>query len=224
MTAGGDVVLEDVPLTVTLAGEAVTTPVTLTTGLVSAAGQVFEGTPLEGLGSWSLIGLVPGNAVPLAFADQPIVLRVPCQPRPVPDRDQFVRPSVVTSLRGQVGPDAIRLRATVKVGIADRPGLSRPFLLAVHLDDSTIATAVISGGLQGRRKLEGLSDDGRTTVRARTSGSSRVALQLEIRSAPSAGVLRSRGLVGLTIDTGTLLARGERLFRVAPEGGALRRR
>jgi hypothetical protein len=224
MESSGDVVLGDVPLSVTFAGETVSVPVTLTTGLVSAGGDVFEGEALEGLGSWSLVGLVAGNVLPPAFGGQAIVLRMACQPRPVPDKDQFVPPSVVTAIRGQVGPDVIRLRASVKVGQADRPGLSRPFLLAVRLDGATIATAVISGGLQGRKKLAGTSDDGRTTVTARAFGPSRVALQLEIRTAPPAQALRSRSLVGLTIDTGTLLARGERLFRAAPEGVMLRRR
>ena len=96
-------------------------------------------------------------------------------------------------------------------------------LLAVHVDGATIATAVVSAGLQGsRRRQVGTSDDGRTTVTARGSSTKRLNLTIEMRDVPPPQALRARALVGLTIDTGTLLARGERLFRALPGGRELR--
>ena len=116
-----------------------------------------------------LVGVIAGDSLPPPLTGQALLLGVACQPRPVPDKDQFVPPSVVGALRGQIGPETIRLRTTVTIGPADRPSLSRgSMLLAVHVDGTTIATAVVSAGLQGsRRRQVGTSDDGRTTVTAK---------------------------------------------------------
>jgi hypothetical protein len=98
-------------------------------------------------------------------------------------------------------------------------------MLAVRVDDATIATAVVSGGLQGRRrKVTGISDDGRTTITARTTNPTKVILAVDMRDVPPPQALRTRSLVGLTVDTGTLLARGETLFRASPGTRELRRR
>jgi len=225
MESSGDVILDELPVALTLGAATASIPVTLTTGLVAAGGVVFEGVPLQGLGTWGLVGVVDGASLPPPLTGESMLLRVGCQPRPVPDRDQFVPPSVVGSLKGQIGPDVIRLRATVTIGPADRPSLSRgPVLLAIRVDGATIATAVVSAGLQGGgRRQVGASDDGGTIVTARGRSSRAVHLTIEVRGAPLPDALPARALVGLTIDTGTLLARGERLFRASAGGRALRR-
>ena len=224
MVSSGDVVLDDVPVALTIGSVTNSVPVTLTSGLAAAGDVVAEGMPLQGLGTWTLVGAVRGAALPPPLTGQPLLLRVRCQPRPVPDRDQFVPPSVVVSLRGRIAPGTIRLHARVAVGQADRPSLARgPVLLAVHLDGATVATAVVPAGLHGtRRRQVGTSGDGRTTVTARGRSLGRLNLTIEVRDVVPPVAL-TRALVGLTIDTGTLLARGERLFRTAPGGVDLRR-
>jgi hypothetical protein len=225
MESSGDMVLDDLPVAVTLGGVTADVPVTLTTGLAAAGDTVAEGAPLQGLGAWTLVGVLSGDALPPPLTGQALLLSVACQPRPVPDKDQFVPPSVVGSLRGQVGPETIRLQARVTVGPADRPALSRgPVVVAVHVDGTTIATAVVASGLHGtRRRQAGTSDDGRTTVTARGRSTKRLNLTIEMHGAPPLTATSARALVGVTIDTGSLLARGERLFRAAPDGRALRR-
>ena len=133
MESSGDVVLDDLPVSLTLGAATANVPVTLTTGLVAAGGTVVEGTPLQGLGTWMLVGVIAGDTLPPPLTGQALLLGVACQPRPVPDKDQFVPPSVVGALRGQIGPETIRLRTTVTIGPADRPSFSRgSMLLAVH--------------------------------------------------------------------------------------------
>ena len=225
MESDGDLVLDALPVSLTSGATTVTVPVTFTTGLVGAGGKVIEGTPLQGLGSWLLVATVDGEMLPPPFTGHALLLRLACLPRPVPDKDQFVPSSAVTSLKGTIGPAMIRLHATVAVGPADSAALSRgPLLLAVHLDGTTIGTATLSGGLRGRRRRVGTSDDGRTTVTARTQAAGRLALLIEMHGGDLPAPAGPDALVGLTVDTGVLLARGQRLFRSAPNSRELRRR
>ena len=124
MESSGDMVLDDLPVALTFGGVTASVPVTLTTGLVAAGDTVAEGTPLQELGAWTLVGVLPGDSLPPPLTGQALLLSVACQPRPVPDKDQFVPPSVVGALRGQIGPETIRLRTTVTIGPADRPSPS----------------------------------------------------------------------------------------------------
>ena len=79
MESSGDVVLDDLPVSLTLGAATANVPVTLTTGLVAAGGTVVEGTPLQGLGTWMLVGVIRGQFVAAAprGAGAPARRRVP---------------------------------------------------------------------------------------------------------------------------------------------------
>jgi hypothetical protein len=225
MESSGDIVLEAVPITVTVGTTAVTVPVTLTTGLVAAAGEVAEGAPLQGVDGWSLVGVIDGAGLPPPVGARPLVVTIPCVPRPIPDRDQFVPPSTVGAISGRIASAQARIRATVAVGQADHASLrTMPTIVALHVDGRTVAHAVVSGGLHGRRRLVGTSDDGRATLTVRPRSATELTVDILMRDVAVPGeALRARALVGLTIDAGGVLARGEALFRARP-GGKLRRR
>src|SRR4029077_3738755 len=102
MLSSGDLTIADLPLAITLGGSQVTVPVTLTTGLTVVDGTVVEGTPLRGIESFKLVGAVDGNALPAPATGHSLLLTLSCQPRPVPDKDQFSPPLQLTSVRGQI--------------------------------------------------------------------------------------------------------------------------
>jgi hypothetical protein len=225
MTARGEVVFPDLPVTVGLGGATLTTPVLLTTGLVAAGSLVVEGAPLQGIGGWLMVGVIPGDRLPAPLGGHPLVLSVPCSPRPIPDRDQFVPPSRVRRLAGRLAAGESALRATVTVGPADRGSFATgPALFSVHVDDETVAAAVVSGWTRDGRRLTGTTEDGRVTMTVVPRTSS-VGLTIAFRDvALAVRAPRARALVSLTLETGRLLARGERLFRADASGAALRRR
>ena len=224
MTTSGDVAAAAVPVTITLGTLTETVPVTFTTGLALADGTVLEGAPLEGAGSWILVGVVPGDGLPAPLDGHALALAVPCPPRPVPDKDQFVPASVVRQIAGQVAPAAARLRFAVALGPADRPALAQgPVLLALHVDDETITTAAIPA-VVGRRRATGSSGDGRATVTVRSHTARRLALTVDLHDVVlPARAPGARALVGVTIQSPGMLARGERLFHAGPDGTTLHR-
>src|SRR5262249_10677926 len=91
MLSSGDVTIFDLPVTLTVGTTTTTRRVTLTTGLVSMKGTVAQGTPLQGLGSFTLVGRVDDGVLPAPLADAMLVT-LSCQPRPVPDKTQFLAP------------------------------------------------------------------------------------------------------------------------------------
>src|SRR5262249_56268416 len=130
----------------------------LTTGLVAVAGAVVEGTPLQGLGSLGLVGVLDGGALPPPVAGQSILLRLSCQPRPVPDKDQFVPDLQMTAIKGQITSTEVRLKASIDIASATPPNLvATPVLLSVNVDGTEVASAVVSSGLQGDRRPTGTS-------------------------------------------------------------------
>jgi hypothetical protein len=224
MELSGDVVIADLPIAFTLGAATATVPVTLTTGLVAVNGSVAEGTPLQGLGSLVLVGTAPGDALPPPITGQPLLVRMSCQPRPVPDKDQFATPPRITSIKGWITTGRAKLRATVELPSSTAPDFAgRPTLLAVHVDGVTVASAVLSGGLHGRRRLAGASDDRHAKVDVRQRSAARLALAMVLRSValpPQAS--GARVLVDLAVDTGGLLGRGEQLFHASRNGRRLR--
>jgi hypothetical protein len=225
MTSNGDVFVDPVPVTVSVGGVASTVPVAFTTGLVAAHGDVVEGSRLHGLDGWVLVGVVDGAALPSPLDGASLVLTVPCVPRPVPDRDQFGPPSAAGPLRGRIARETTRLRTAVTVGQADRPSFARrATMIVLRVDGSPIAQAVLSGGLHGRARLVGTSDDGLTTVTVSARTARRFAVDLRMRDAALPRLAPgARALVELTIDAGGVLARGETLFHATRSGDALRR-
>src|SRR5215468_8009221 len=168
MRSSGDVTLPDLPLTLVVGGSSATIPVTLTTGLVAVDGAVVEGTPLQGLGSLGLVGVLDGGALPSPVTGQSILLRLSCQPRPVPDKDQFVPDLQMTAIKGQITSTEARLKASIDIASATPPNLvATPVLLSVNVDGTEVASAVVSSGLQGDRRLTGTSDDTRSTITVR---------------------------------------------------------
>ena len=61
MESSGDVVLDDLPVSLTLDAATANVPVTLTTDSW-LPGAVVEGTPLQGLGTWMLVGVIAGDS------------------------------------------------------------------------------------------------------------------------------------------------------------------
>ena len=225
MTTSGDVAASAVPVTVTLGATTQTVPVTFTTGLALADDTVLEGAPLVGAGSWVLVGVVPGDGLPAPSDGHALALSVPCPPRPVPDKDQFVPASVVRKIAGEVAPGVTRLRFAVALGPADRPALAQgPVLVALHVDDQPIATAAIPALVRRPRRATGSSADGRATITLRSRTARRLALSVELHDvalpARGPGV---RALVELTIQSPGMLARGERLFHAGADGTSLHR-
>jgi hypothetical protein len=224
MRLSGDVVIADLPITFTLGAATATVPVTLTTGLVAVNGTVAEGTPLQGLGSLVLVGAARGDLLPPPLTGEPLLVRMSCQPRPVPDKDQFATPPRITSIGGRITTGRVKLRATVEIPSTAAPDFAgRPTLVAVHVDGATVASAVVSAGLHGRRRLTGTSDDRHAKVGVRQRSATRLALVVVLRSVtlpPQAA--GARVLVDLTVDTGGLLGRGEQLFRASRNGRRLR--
>jgi hypothetical protein len=224
MLSSGDMTMPDVPLAITVGGSTATVPVTLTTGLVAVDGVVAEGTPLQELGSVKLVGVLGGSALPPPLTGQSILLTLSCLPRPVPDKDQFPPPLEMASIKGAITSKQVQLRVTAALASSSsRPNfVGSPVLLAVDADGTTIASAILSTGLHGRRQLTGKSDDGRAVITVRQSGT-RVVLTATLHGValpPQAP--GGRVLVDVTMDVGGLIGRGEQLFQASHNGRRLR--
>src|SRR5262249_35076497 len=141
---------------------ATTTRVTLTTGLVSMKGTVAQGTPLQGVGSFTLVGRVDDGVLPPPL-ETAMLVTLSCQPRPVPDKTQFLAPLAMTPISGQLTTSAMRLHTTISVAASTPPALGGALLLAVNLDGKLVASSVFSSGVHGSRRLTGTSDDGNAT-------------------------------------------------------------
>jgi hypothetical protein len=228
MLASGDVTFTGLPVTVTVDGATATVPVTLTTGLVAVGDAVAEGTPLQGLGALTFVGVMSGDALPPPLAGRPLLLTTSCLPRPVPDKDQFVKPAEITSIAGEVTTTHLRLRARADIptfqGSVPPPDFERhPTLVAVHVDGTTVASAVLSAGLHGSRHLRGTSDDHRAVVDLWRRSSTRLVLAVRLHGVTlPPETPDARVLVDLTVDLGGLLGRGEQLFHASRNGRRLR--
>jgi len=227
MLSSGDVTITDLPVSIAIGGVTATVPVTLTTALVALEGRVFEGVPLQGLGSLVLVGALNAAALPPPFAGQSVLLTLSCLPRPVPDKDQFALPLRTTSIAGRLGSRQARIRATSDGSfVMPSDFTTGPLLLAVDVGGATVASAVVSGGLRGRRKVVGKSDDGRATIAVRSErrrGTSRLVLTAEFRGVtvppePAGAPV----LLDLTFSVGGVIGRGEQLFHVDRTGHRLR--
>jgi hypothetical protein len=221
MLSSGDLTIPDMPLTLTVGGSTVTIPVTMTTGLVAVEGTVVQGTPLQGLGSFTLVGALSGDALPPPVTGQSILVTFSCQPRPVPDKDQFSIALPLTPIKGQITSKQAHLTATAAISSATPPQLSGvPLLLAVNVDGMPVASAVLPSGVQGSRRLTGTSDDGKATITVRQTATRLVltALLRNVTLPPQGG---GRVLVDLTLDSNGLIGRGEQLFRATGNGKRL---
>jgi hypothetical protein len=220
MLSTGDVTIPNLPLTFAIGGAAVTVPVTMTTGLAAVSGTVVAGTPLQGLGSMTLVGALSGDALPPPLTGQSILVTFSCQPRPVPDKDQFSTALQMTPIKGEITSAEARLTATAAISSSAPPRLSGvPLLLAVTVNGTPVASAVLPSGVQGGTRLSGTSADGKATVTVRQTAT-RLVLTAVIRNVtlpPQSG----RVLVDLTLDGNGLIGRGEQLFRAAGDGQRL---
>jgi hypothetical protein len=222
MLSSGDMTIPDLPILITVGGSAATIPVTLTTGLVAVDGAVAEGAPLQELASVTLVGVLPGNALPPPLTGRSVLVRLSCLPRPVPDKDQFPPPLEMTSVKGSITSKQVLLRGTAAIvpSSSSPDFVGSPVLLAVDADGTTIASAIFSQGLHGRKRLTGTSDDGQGTITVRQSAS-RVVLTVKLRNVtlppPASG---ARVLVDVTLDAG-LIGRGEQLFQANGNGRRL---
>ncbi|HLY39477.1 MAG TPA: hypothetical protein VKU61_15640 [Candidatus Binatia bacterium] len=225
MLSDGDITVADLPVTVAAGGSTTRTAVTLTTALTAADGIVFQGQPLQGLASFTLVGVIDGAALPLPLAGQTLVLSLSCLPRPVPDKDQFGAPLVASSMRGAITSKLAHLHAIADVTSA--PDLSPgPTLLAINADGTMIATGIVTGGLHADKTLTGRSDDGQTTVTVRMlrrRSGTRLVLDVRLQRVTfPKEVSGARVLVDLTLDAGGVIWRGEKLFRATAGGRRLR--
>jgi hypothetical protein len=221
MLSSGDVTIFDLPLTFTVGTTTTTTRVTLTTGLVSMKGTVAQGTPLQGLGSFTLVGRVDDGVLSAPLQDAMLVA-LSCEPRPVPDKTQFVAPLAMTPISGQLTTSAMRLRTTISIAASTPPALNGALLLAVNLDGKMVASSVFSSGVSGGRRLTGTSDDGNATLTIRRASAGRLIVSAQLRNttlpaqSPGAPVL-----LDLTLDGGSFIGRGEQLFKVSGSGRRL---
>jgi hypothetical protein len=219
MLSSGDVTVFDLPVTVTLGAATTTVRITLTTGLVSVNGAVAQGTPLLGLGSFTLVGRIDGGALPAPLAADPMLVTLSCQPRPVPDKTQFVSPLAMAPIRGQLTTDRMRLRTTITVSSSTPPDLTHAMLLAVDLDGKMVGSAVFPAGVSGGRVLTGTSDDGNAVLTIKRASAGRLVVSASLRNTMMP--LQSPGapvLLDLTLDGGSFIGRGEQLFRTSGSG------
>jgi hypothetical protein len=227
MLSSGDVTIGDLPVTIAIGGTTASVPVTLTTALVALDGAVVEGVPLQALGSLELVGVLDGSALPPPLAGRSVLLTVSCLPRPVPDKDQFAPPIETISLAGRIASGKARIRATAAVSVTSPPDLATaPTLIAIDVDGKTVASAVVSGGMQGGRTITGSGDDGRSEISVRSvrrGATSRLTMTAQFSDVtlppqtPGAPVL-----VDLTLDAGGVIWRGEQLFHVSRDGKTVR--
>jgi hypothetical protein len=225
MLSSGDITITDLPVTLTVGASTTRVPVTLTTALAAVDDMVVQGQPLQGLAGFTLVGVIDGGALPAPLAGQSLVLSLSCQPRPVPDKDQYGMPLVASSIRGAITSKLVRLHVTADV-LSPAPDLSPgPTLIAIAANGTMIASGVIPSGLSGNKVLTGRSNDGRTLIMVRTlARRDTIHLVLTARlqnvvlpaEAPHAPVL-----VDLTLDAGGVIGRGEKLFRAARSGRRL---
>jgi hypothetical protein len=219
MLSSGDVTIPDLPVTFTLGETTTTTRITLTTGLVSVNGAVAQGTSLQGLGSFILVGRIDGGALPAPLAADAMLVTLSCQPRPVPDKTQFLSPLPMTPIGGQLTTDQMRLRTTITISSSSPPDLTHALMLAVNLDGKMVASAVFSAGVSGSRKLTGTSDDGNAVLTIKRASAGRLIVSASLRNttlppqSPGAPVL-----LDLTLDGGSFIGRGEQLFRTSGSG------
>jgi hypothetical protein len=151
---------------------------------------------------------------------QSVLVTFSCLPRPVPDKDQFSTGLQLTPIKGEITSTEARLTATAAISSSAPPQLSGvPLMLAVAVDGTPVASAVLSSGVQGGARLSGTSDDGKATVTVRQSAT-RLVVTAVIRNVtlpPQSG----RVLVDLTLDANGLIGRGEQLFRATGGGKRL---
>ena len=218
MLSSGDVTIFDLPLTFTVGTATATTRVTLTTGLVSMNGTVAQGTPLQGLGSFTLVGRIDGGVLP-APLESAMLVTLSCQPRPVPDKTQFLAALGMAPIGGQLTTGQMRLRTTISISSSSPPDLTHALLLAVNLDGKMVASSVFSSGVSGSRRLTGTSDDGNATLTIRRASGGRLIVSAQLRNttlpaqSPGAPVL-----LDLMLDGGSFIGRGEQLFRTSGSG------
>jgi hypothetical protein len=221
MRTSGDLVAAAVPLTFTVDATTSTAFVALTTGLVSSGGEIAEGVPLAADGSFTLVGGVTLPNVPGPIGGAPLLVRLACTAAPAPDLDQFLVPTVTTTLSGRVAPDGLRLRAVFRPGAdASTEGFAAPALVRVSVGGVTVATAEFPGGLQpsGKRAFAGQTADGTGSLVVKLGHrGGRLTLLLPAASVPAAS---GSTAVTLTYQVGGLLSRGTGTFR--GRGGALK--
>jgi hypothetical protein len=168
-------------------------------------------------------GSVDGKALPAPATGHPLLLTLSCQPRPVPDKDQFSPPLQLTSVRGQITGTQVKLRAVIGAGQVTLSSLANgPMLVAVDGDSNAIASGIVPAlQLRGKRKLVGTSADGSTAITITQPSATRMILTLQMRNPtlPQSG--GAPVLVDVTLDGGGHIGRGEQLFRSSRNGKRL---
>jgi hypothetical protein len=219
MLSSGDVTIPDLPVTFTLGETTTTTRITLTTGLVPMNGAVAQGTPLQGLGSFVLVGRIDGGTLPAPLAADAMLVTLSCQPRPVPDKTQFLSPLPMAPIGGQLTTDQMRLRTTITISSSSPPDLTHVLMLAVNLDGKMVASAVFSGGVSGSRELTGTSDDGNAVLTIKRASAGRLIVSASLRNTTlPAQTPGTPVLLDLTLDGGSFIGRGEQLFKTSGSG------
>ena len=225
LLASGDALVPSLPVQMTLDGAGATATFRLTTGLVDVAGTVREGVPLRDLESFVLVGTAAPDTLPGTLLGQTVVLRLSCQPRPIPDKDQFLLPARVATLAGRIGASTASLRATVELPTpATLDFGAAPAMLLVHVAGQPVGAVVVTGGLAGKHAKKGKSDDGRSTLSVKQKGTK---LLVTARLGAVTMTSQTPGVpvdVDLVLDAGGLLARGERLFHASRNGRTLKPR
>ncbi len=222
----GDLVVTT-SLSVVVDGVTTGVPMTLTTGLTSAAGMLVEGQPIGSDGRFALVGIAAdgGLAPPLAG---PLVVRLACQAVPRPDIDQFRLATRTTPLSAKLTAGVLRLRGIFAPGVmdvADFPG--RPALLRASSGDLTIAAVALPSGLPARSKILfiGRSDDGHAAIgvrRLRRSGQVVFLIAAKVTSPTLPAAASGTVSVTFTYDVGGLLSRVTIPMRVRRHGALLR--
>jgi hypothetical protein len=224
----GDFVAPGAPLAFTVGGATTTVPVRLSTGLAGLPGLVVAGTPLDGVGHFEAVGVVPGGTLP-AFGSDPLVVRVACVAIPRPDRDQFRRATETLLDSGTVrdqGTLAIRaIFAPARGIVPDFAGASALFQASAA--GQTIAAGVLPGLRQrGRKQLfVGTSADRSVSIGVRFLRKrfdvENWLLAVKLRNASVPRTAGRRVTVDVTWDVGGLLSRTSAVFRANTRGTKL---
>ena len=213
-----------VPLAFTVDGAPAAVPMTLTTGLATAAGTVVEGTPLNADGSFTLAGISAASSLGGPFAGRVVSVRLTCQASPRPDTDQFAVATQTTLVSGSVNARTLRLRAIFAPPAAVTPDLpGAPAVLRLRLNGALLASVEVAGGLAARsRKLfVGESADGHATLAVRSlrrNGKTVFLLGARIDGPALATIPGKRAAAELVYTAGGLLSRATASFHVARGG------
>lgn len=149
----GEIVVPSLQLAFDMAGDTVTVPFALTTGLIAVGGRVVAGSSIDKTGLYTLVGTAAPAALPPPLGGTPLVVSITCKAFPPPDSHQFQRSLDSALLGSTISAKTLSIRALFAPApnlVPDFPG--KPALVRVAAGDATVAAGAFPDGLAQRTK------------------------------------------------------------------------